>query len=108
MEFIAPLDALFLLAESRRLALENALARALGTPIELKVEVRAAAAVTTAPGVPPEIADEAVSPAELDARRAVEKVRAAQASIETDPVVRAFREQFGANPRPGSIHPLDS
>ena len=49
-----------------------------------------------------------VSPAELDARRAVEKVRAAQASIETDPVVRAFREQFGANPRPGSIHPLDS
>jgi len=49
-----------------------------------------------------------ISPAELDARRAVEKVKAAQVSIETDPVVRAFREQFGASVRPGSIQPLDS
>jgi DNA polymerase-3 subunit gamma/tau len=39
--------------------------------------------------------------AQIDARQ-----KAAEASIEQDPAIRAFREQFGALLRPGSIRPL--
>lgn len=98
--YLSP-DAAFLLVEARRAALEAALSRAYGERIELRIQLRMAdePAPESAAGI---------SPAELDARRAVEKVKAAQVSIETDPVVRAFREQFGATVRPGSIQPLDS
>jgi DNA polymerase-3 subunit gamma/tau len=98
--YLSP-DAAFLLVEARRAALEAALSRAYGERIELRIQLRMAdePAAESAAGI---------SPAELDARRAVEKVKAAQVAIETDPVVRAFREQFGASVRPGSIQPLDS
>ncbi len=94
-------DASFLLAEVRRVALEAALSKAFGERIELRIALRMTETAETK-------SDEAESPAELDARRAQEKIKAAHASIESDPVVRAFREQFGASVRPGSVHPLDS
>lgn len=98
--YLSP-DAAFLLVEARRAALEAALSRAYGERIELRIQLRMA-------DEPVAESAAGISPAELDARRAVEKVKAAQVSIETDPVVRAFREQFGASVRPGSIQPLDS
>ena len=98
--YLSP-DASFLLVEARRASLESALSRAYGERIELRIQLRMA-------DEPVPEAASGISPAELDARRAVEKVKAAQVSIETDPVVRAFREQFGASVRPGSIQPLDS
>lgn len=98
--YLSP-DAAFLLVEARRAALEAALSRAYGERIELRIQLRMA-------DEPAPESSAGISPAELDARRAVEKVKAAQVAIETDPVVRAFREQFGASVRPGSIQPLDS
>ena len=99
--YLSP-DAAFLLVEARRASLEQALSRAYGERIELRIQLRMADEPV------PDTSTAGISPAELDARRAVEKVKAAQVSIETDPVVRAFREQFGATVRQGSIQPLDS
>ncbi len=48
------------------------------------------------------------TPAQLDAQAARDRIRGAIDAIETDPVVRAFKEQFGATVRPNSIQPLDS
>ncbi|MEW6167870.1 MAG: DNA polymerase III subunit gamma/tau [Pseudomonadota bacterium] len=83
-----------LLNDERRLALEAALAAQLGAPLELRIEVAAEALPA--------------SPAQLAQQREAERQRAAEESILSDPVVRAFRDQFGAQVRPGSIHPLDS
>jgi len=86
-------DAAFLNHETRRLALEQALSRVLGETLRVVIDI------TT---------ESAQSPAQIDAQRASDRVRGAIESIETDPVVRAFKEQFGATVRPNSIHPLDS
>ena len=93
---LAP-DASFLNQESRRAALELALRRTLNEPVVLRIDVALPAAGA-----------ESLSPAQQDAQRNVEKIRGAVESIETDPVVRAFKDQFGAVVRPNSIQPLDS
>jgi DNA polymerase-3 subunit gamma/tau len=98
-------DAAFLLAEPRRVALEQALAKVFASRIELKVQIRMPAAAESPDSV---VAAAAESPAERDARIAQERLRAVQAEAESDPVVRAFCDQFGATIRPGSIQPLDS
>ncbi|HET8883263.1 MAG TPA: DNA polymerase III subunit gamma/tau C-terminal domain-containing protein, partial [Solimonas sp.] len=46
--------------------------------------------------------------AQLASQRDAERQQDAESVIFADPVVRAFREQFGATIKPGSIHPLDS
>ncbi|MEQ1437751.1 DNA polymerase III subunit gamma/tau [Fontimonas sp. SYSU GA230001] len=84
-----------LLLEERRAALEEALSEQLGEAVRLRIE----------------LADDAApldSPAQLAQQREAERQRAAEEAILADPVVRAFREQFGAQLRTGSIHPLDS
>ncbi|HEX4895539.1 MAG TPA: DNA polymerase III subunit gamma/tau [Solimonas sp.] len=82
-----------LLVEERRAAIESALAQQLGEPVQLLIEV----------------AEEVVaSPATLEQQREIDRQRAAEAAILGDPVVKAFREQFGAQVRGGSIHPLNS
>jgi len=83
-----------LLQESRRTAIEQALSAQLGEAIQLHIEI------ATAP-----VAD---TPVELDKQRANDRQRAAEAAIDADPVVRAFKDMFGAQVRPGSVQPLDS
>ncbi len=83
-----------LLQESRRTAIEQALSAQLGEPIRLQIEI------ATAP-----VAD---TPVELDKQRATDRQRNAEAAIDVDPVVRAFKDMFGATVRPGSVQPLDS
>jgi DNA polymerase-3 subunit gamma/tau len=90
-------DSEFLLQEPRRHALEQALASVLGAGLRLVIEV-------SQPGE----AVEALTPAQIDMLKATERQRAAEAAIEADPVVAAFRERFGARVRPNSIRPIDS
>lgn len=85
-------SAAFLLHESRRAAIEQSLARQSGRSIRLVIEMAQAAS-------------EALTPAEQDQRRAQEKQRNAEIAMHEDPVVRAFKEQFGATVRPGTIQP---
>ncbi|MGQ0503116.1 MAG: DNA polymerase III subunit gamma/tau [Panacagrimonas sp.] len=85
----------FLMHESRRAAIEQALVRQAGRPLRLVIEL----AQSTA--------DEAQTPAQADQLRARERQRKAEAAIHEDPVVRGFREQFGASVRPGSIQPSE-
>ena len=87
------MDAAFLNHDSRRAALEAALSRVFGEPLQVQIELTAEATQT---------------PAQLDAQAARDRIRGAIDAIETDPVVRAFKEQFGATVRPNSIQPLDS
>jgi len=47
------------------------------------------------------------SPAAAEEKRVIERQRAAEAAIEGDPEVRAFKEAFGATVRPGSVQPVD-
>ncbi|MCC2657655.1 MAG: polymerase subunit gamma/tau [Panacagrimonas sp.] len=82
----------FLLHESRRSALEQALSQQAGAPRRVLIEVAQAE-------------DNPTSPAQLDQQRARDRQRQAQAAIEQDPVVCAFKEQFGASVRPGSVQP---
>ncbi|MBH8632597.1 DNA polymerase III subunit gamma/tau, partial [Pseudomonas aeruginosa] len=42
------------------------------------------------------------------ARRRAERQRAAEASIDADPLVRQLREQFAAVVRDGTIEPLEA
>ncbi|MFT4045314.1 MAG: DNA polymerase III subunit gamma/tau [Solimonas sp.] len=82
-----------LLNDERRTAIEHALSTQLGEAVRVRVE----------------IASESVqSPAQLAQQRDAQRLQDAEASIFADPVVRAFRDQFGATIKPGSIHPLDS
>lgn len=83
-----------LLNDERRMAIEQALAAQRGEPVQVTID----------------IADEAVlsSPAQLAEQREASRQTDAESAIFADPVVRAFREQFGATIKPGSIHPLDS
>jgi DNA polymerase III subunit gamma/tau len=80
-----------LLAEDRRAAIERALARQLGEPIRLVIEA----------------ADAGDTPARRDERREAERQQAAEAAIESDPVVRALKEKLGATVRAGSVQPVD-
>ncbi len=90
-------DAAFLNQDARRLALEQALRRVLGDGVSLRIDVTL-----------PTQAGASASPAQIDAQRAGDKLRAAVESIENDPVVLAFKEHFGASVRPNSIQALDS
>ena len=84
-----------LLLEERRVALEQALSEQVGEPLRLQIDVA-------------EEQGSLASPAQLSQQHEIDRQRSAEASIAADPVVRAFREHFGARVRPGSIHPLDS
>ncbi len=86
-------SAAFLMHETRRTAIEQALAKQVGAPVRLLIDL----------AQPEEIA--APTPAQLAHQQAQERQRGAEASIGEDPVVRAFKEQFGAVVRPGSIRP---
>ncbi|HSW12513.1 MAG TPA: DNA polymerase III subunit gamma/tau [Solimonas sp.] len=83
-----------LLQESRRVTIEQALSAQLGETIQLQIEVAMGAVADT--------------PVELEKQRVIDRQRAAEAAIEADPVVRAFKDMFGATVRPGSVQPLDS
>lgn len=80
-----------LLTEERRLALQKALTAQFGRDIQLAIDLGIGTLDTPA----------AQLLAQGDARR-----QAAELAIEQDPAVRAFREQFGAVLRPGSIRPI--
>jgi DNA polymerase-3 subunit gamma/tau len=83
------------LQEDRRAELEAQLRLQLGADIQLRID-------TAQEQV------ELASPAVLAKQAEIARQRAAEESIQADPVVRAFRDHFGAQIRPGSIHPLDS
>jgi DNA polymerase-3 subunit gamma/tau len=89
------LDAKFkhLLTPERRSAIEAPLSGQLGRPLRLQIE----------------IAQEALkdSPAQLEQQRATDRQRGAEQAIEADPVVRAFKQSFGATVRPGSVQPVN-
>ncbi|MDP3856576.1 MAG: DNA polymerase III subunit gamma/tau [Stagnimonas sp.] len=80
-----------LLTEERRLVLQKALSAQFGRDILLAVDLGIGTLDTPAAQVL----------AQGDARK-----KAAELAIEQDPAVRAFREQFGAALRPGSIRPI--
>ncbi|MFK0942368.1 DNA polymerase III subunit gamma/tau, partial [Pseudomonas aeruginosa] len=48
------------------------------------------------------------TPGKTIARRRAERQRAAEASIDADPLVRQLREQFAAVVRDGTIEPLEA
>ena len=77
--------------DGRRLILQKALSAQFGREIQLSIDVGIGSLDTPV----------AQLLAQGDARK-----KAAEAAIEQDPAVRAFREQFGAELRPGSIRPL--
>jgi DNA polymerase-3 subunit gamma/tau len=54
------------------------------------------------------VAGELLTPARREAIAHDDRQRAAEASIESDPAVRAMREVFGATVKPGSVKPLSS
>ena len=83
-----------LLQDERRAAIERALSLQLGAAIRLQIELAMDVV--------------AASPAQLDQQRETDRQRAAEAAIEADPAVRAFKELFGASVKPGSVRPLDS
>ncbi|HWY25792.1 MAG TPA: DNA polymerase III subunit gamma/tau C-terminal domain-containing protein, partial [Nevskia sp.] len=82
-----------LLTEERRVQIQRALSAQAGGDIRLQIEIGAAT--------------DALSPAATEEKRIVDRQRAAEAAIEGDPEVRAFKEAFGATVRPGSVQPLD-
>jgi DNA polymerase-3 subunit gamma/tau len=82
-----------LLNDERRAAVERALSVQLGEALRVRIEIAS---------------DTVQSPAQLALQRDAARQQEAESSIFADPVVRAFREQFGATIKPGSIHPLDS
>ncbi|MDB5977052.1 MAG: polymerase subunit gamma/tau [Nevskia sp.] len=82
-----------LLTDERRTAMQRALSAQTGSEISLNIEVGGAA--------------DLLSPAAADEKRVIERQRAAEAAIEGDPEVLAFKEAFGATVRPGSVQPVD-
>ena len=82
-----------LLTEERRMQIQRALSAQAGGEIRLHIEIGAAI--------------EALSPAAAEEKRIIDRQHAAEAAIEGDPEVRAFKEAFGAIVRPGSVQPLD-
>jgi DNA polymerase-3 subunit gamma/tau len=47
------------------------------------------------------------TPMQARARESDEKLEAARASLESDPNVKALRDMFGAEIKPGSVEPID-
>jgi DNA polymerase-3 subunit gamma/tau len=88
-----PPDMAFLLLPARKQALERALSDQLGEAIQLQIESVSA--------------DSAASPAQDAARQQIERQQASEKAVHDDPRVRAFKEQFGAVVRPGSIQPIE-
>jgi DNA polymerase-3 subunit gamma/tau len=82
-----------LLTDERRAAIQRALSAQAGSEINVSIEVGAEA--------------NALSPAAAEEKRLIERQHAAEAAIEGDPEVRAFKEAFGAVVRPGSVQPVD-
>ena len=82
-----------LLTDDRRAAIQRALSTQAGAEVSLSIEVGGTA--------------DTLSPAAAEEKRVIERQRAAEASIEGDPEVRAFKEAFGATVRPGSVQPVD-
>lgn len=82
-----------LASEERRAALERALSAHFGQSLKLRIELSA---------------DELQTPALLAQQRLEARQQDAERRMLADPVVQAFRDQFNATVRPGSIHPLDS
>lgn len=82
-----------LLTDERRAALELAFSKACGWAVQVIVEVGGG--------------ESGLSPAACEEQRLIERQRDAERAIETDPVVRAMQETFGATIRPGSVQPLD-
>jgi DNA polymerase-3 subunit gamma/tau len=81
-----------LLNEDRRAAVERALVRLRGHALRLLIEIGSAT--------------EAMSPVAVREQKLVDRQRDAEAAIANDPVVRSFKEAFGATVRPGSITPI--
>jgi DNA polymerase-3 subunit gamma/tau len=79
--------------EERRAAIEHAFSLEAGRAVQVTIEL--------GPGA---VND---SPAALEERRLIERQRDAEAAIEADPEVQAFKQQFGAVVRPGSVRPID-
>lgn len=77
--------------DSRRAAIERALSQQHGRPLRVQIRIAEEAAAPT--------------PAQLDQQRAQQQQLAVEAAMHSDPVVRAFQDQFGASVRPGSIQP---
>ena len=82
-----------LLTDDRRAAIQRALSAQAGAEVMVSIEVGGTA--------------DTLSPAAAEEKRVIERQRAAEASIEGDPEVRAFKEAFGATVRPGSVQPVD-
>jgi DNA polymerase-3 subunit gamma/tau len=82
-----------LLNDERRAQLQRAFSAQAGAEVRVLIEVGAATA--------------ALSPAAAEDKRLIERQRAAEAAIESDPNVLAFKEAFGATVRPGSVQPVD-
>ncbi len=82
-----------LLTDERRASLEIAFSTACGRALQVVVEVGGSGS--------------SLSPAAREEQRLIERQRDAERAIETDPVVRAMQETFGATIRPGSVQPLD-
>ncbi|MGQ0620253.1 MAG: DNA polymerase III subunit gamma/tau [Panacagrimonas sp.] len=84
----------FLMHESRRVAIEQALSAQSGAARRVQIEL----AGSDEPA-------ESTTPAQQDQQRLIARQKAAEAAIEQDPVVHAFRDQFGVSVRPGSVRP---
>ncbi len=84
-------SALFNATQQRRL--NDALNQHLGRTLKLEVTLQK---------------PEQETPAQAAARRRAERQRAAEASIDADPLVRQLREQFAAVVRDGTIEPLEA
>jgi DNA polymerase-3 subunit gamma/tau len=79
-----------LLADERRAAIEQALARDTGAAVRVTIEMMQNGGQT---------------PARQDEQREAERQRVAEQAIEADPAVRALKEKFGATVRAGSVQP---
>ena len=85
----------FLMHESRRVAIEQSLSQQSGMKLRVVIDLAQAA-------------EAALTPAQLDQQRAQERQRNTEVAMQEEPVVRAFKDQFGATVRPGSIQPNNS
>jgi DNA polymerase III subunit gamma/tau len=79
--------------ERYRARLEEALSEHLGTEVRLELDE--------------EVPTGAATPAEQEQRAADERVREAERTIQSDPVVRQLQDRFGATVDEGTVQPLD-
>ena len=81
-----------LLTEPRRVEIEQALTQQHGKPIRLRIE----------PG------EASGTPAQIEQQQKNDRVAAATAAIESDPLVDSLKKKFGATIRPNSIQTTDA